>query len=150
MARGALWRESWGQSYPMCATCWDSSRQVAVKYRPGLVVFDATRGGGGPGQRSEPADHHHDEREDQQLVALDGVDERSYTSGTTGRPKGVVYTHRSAFLHSLAVSSDAGMSIGPQDCAPAVGPTERRGQHRLGREPGCIQNKPASLGRSYG
>ena len=38
-----------------------------------------------------------------------------YTSGTTGRPKGVVSTHRSTFLHALAVTSAAGMSIGPRD-----------------------------------
>jgi fatty-acyl-CoA synthase len=39
-----------------------------------------------------------------------------YTSGTTGRPKGVTYTHRSTFLHALAVTSHAGMSVGPSDC----------------------------------
>jgi fatty-acyl-CoA synthase len=45
-----------------------------------------------------------------------------YTSGTTGRPKGAVYTHRSTFLHSLGVSSGAGMSIGPRDCVLPIVP----------------------------
>ncbi len=48
------------------------------------------------------------------------IDERRpmglcYTSGTTGRPKGAVYTHRSTFLHALACTSHAAMSIGPGD-----------------------------------
>ena len=41
-ACGGLWRESWCKPVPMCCGCWDSSRQVAVKFRPGLVVIDAT------------------------------------------------------------------------------------------------------------
>jgi hypothetical protein len=45
---GALWRECWGVPVPMCEVCWDSSRQVAVRYRPGLAVIDATRDGPAP------------------------------------------------------------------------------------------------------
>jgi hypothetical protein len=45
---GALWRECWHRPVPMCAACWESSRQVAVKYRAGLVVIDATRSPAAP------------------------------------------------------------------------------------------------------
>ena len=45
------------------------------------------------------------------------VDERhllgiSYTSGTTGRPKGVMYHHRGAYLQSIAMAYHAGLGPG--------------------------------------
>ena len=45
-----------------------------------------------------------------------------YTSGTTGRPKGALYTHRSTYLHAQACASGAGMQIGPSDCVLPVVP----------------------------
>ncbi|MGH7610875.1 MAG: long-chain-fatty-acid--CoA ligase [Candidatus Dormibacteria bacterium] len=45
-----------------------------------------------------------------------------YTSGTSGRPKGVVYTHRSTVLHALVTSSGACTGLGPGDCTMPIVP----------------------------
>ncbi len=45
-----------------------------------------------------------------------------YTSGTTGNPKGVVYSHRSSFLHSMAVGMTDGIGLSEQDTVLPVVP----------------------------
>ncbi len=44
-----------------------------------------------------------------------------YTSGTTGGPKGVLYSHRSTLIHAYAAQMKDGVSLGATDCVlPAV------------------------------
>jgi fatty-acyl-CoA synthase len=55
------------------------------------------------------------------------IEERSaaamcYTSGTTGNPKGVVYSHRSSVLHALGTSSGGVLGISERDRILAIVP----------------------------
>ncbi len=55
------------------------------------------------------------------------IDERSaaamcYTSGTTGNPKGVAYSHRSSYLHTLGISSAQAMAFSQYDRLLAIVP----------------------------
>ena len=53
-------------------------------------------------------------------VTWPDLDERSaagmcYTSGTTGDPKGVAYSHRSTFLHSMSIMTASVLGISESD-----------------------------------
>lgn len=55
------------------------------------------------------------------------IDERAaaaacYTSGTTGDPKGVMYSHRSMWLHSMQVCATNGMALSDADKTLAIVP----------------------------
>ncbi|MGW1883580.1 long-chain fatty acid--CoA ligase [Streptomyces sp. NPDC001970] len=88
----------------------------------------------GPGDRSVLAGAQAQVHDYEELIAgkptgyaWPELDERTaaamcYTSGTTGDPKGVVYSHRSIYLHSMQVNMAQSMGLTDGDTSLAVVP----------------------------
>jgi fatty-acyl-CoA synthase len=77
---------------------------------PGALRYEELLGDAGPGEFAYP------EVDERQAAAL------CYTSGTTGNPKGVLYSHRSICLHSTATLMKDAIGLSRTDRVLAVVP----------------------------
>jgi fatty-acyl-CoA synthase len=76
---------------------------------PGSLDYESLVAAGAPDAFEEPID-------ERDAAAM------CYTSGTTGRPKGVVYSHRSQLLHTLVVSQPVCLGISERDVVLPIVP----------------------------
>ncbi|WP_037574465.1 long-chain fatty acid--CoA ligase [Phaeacidiphilus oryzae] len=89
----------------------------------------------GPGDRAPLDGYRGGVHDYEELIAgrpddypwADAIDERSaaalcYTSGTTGDPKGVLYSHRSVYLHSMQVCMTETFGLNPRQTVLPVVP----------------------------
>ena len=79
------------------------------------------------------------------------IDERSaaamcYTSGTTGLPKGVAYSHRSTYLHSMAVCTVNGIGVSEHDRVMPIVPHVPRQRLGPGLRRDDVRGRPGDAG----
>ena len=110
--------------WPQCTTVkqWialcDADKLPADTGIPGLRSLRST------GSAARPADYAWPEFDESSAAAL------CYTSGTTGNPKGALYSHRSTLLHAYGAALPDGMGMSARDVDPAGGadvPRQRLG-----------------------
>jgi fatty-acyl-CoA synthase len=82
---------------PLVAGLGSEVRRVCVGGEPGVLEFEALLGAASTEPLSNP------------LEDEDATISINYTSGTTGQPKGVMYTHRGAYQNALAEVFHAGL-----------------------------------------
>jgi fatty-acyl-CoA synthase len=110
----------------------DDLAPALAKALPGMTSVRHVIVNGDPDRLEAPKGvdvHRYEDLVGTQSAAFDWptVDERSaaavcYTSGTTGDPKGVAYSHRSVWLHTMQTCMSTGMRISPSDVALPIVP----------------------------
>ena len=88
----------------------DPNAEVDTSSLPGAIHYEELLESAGPGAYDYP------ELDERQAAAL------CYTSGTTGNPKGVLYSHRSIAMHSTATMFKDGLGLSRADKVLAVVP----------------------------